>query len=148
MIVNDFEMNTEPNHAPILRVVTVVVFWVAVETERFANTSVITVPQWEDYIVLGTKIDEGEGTRPILLLLAVVTDRFVLNTASLSKDENAGTKELGRWRIFAVLHRNSARDLETSIFSWVLWDILAMSKCNVMHVPRRTSTMVPPNGGT
>ena len=85
----------QPNHIPILRIVVVVVFWVTVETERYANPSVITVPQWEDYIALGTKIDEGEGTRPILLLLAVVTDRFVFNTASYSKHENTETKELG-----------------------------------------------------
>ena len=71
-----------------------VVFWVTVETERYASTSVITVSQWEDYIALATKIDEGEGTRPILLLPAVVTDRFVLDTASLSKEENTVTKEL------------------------------------------------------
>ena len=76
-------------------------FWVTVEIERYANA---TVPQWEDYIDLGTKIDEGERTRPILLLLAVVTDRFVLNTASLSKDEGTETKELGRRCIFVVLH--------------------------------------------
>ena len=50
----------------------------------------------EDYITLGTKVDEGEVTRPILLLLAVIADRFVFNIASRSKDENAETKELGR----------------------------------------------------
>ena len=71
-------------------------FWVRVETERYENTSVITVPQWEDYIALGTTIDEGEGTRSILLLLAVVTNQFVFNTASRSKDEKTGTKGLGR----------------------------------------------------
>ena len=86
----------QPNHVPILRVVGVVVSWVTVETERYENTSVITVPQWEDYIALGTTIDEGEGTKPIFLLLAVVSNRFVFNTASRSKDENAETKELGR----------------------------------------------------
>ena len=86
----------QPNHIPILRVVVVVVFWVTVETERYENTSVITVPQWEDCIALGTTIDEGEGTRPILLLLAVVSNRVVFNTASRSKDENTETKELGR----------------------------------------------------
>ena len=68
---------------------------VTAETKRYANTSVIIVPQWEDHIALGTKIDEGEGTGPILLLLAVVTDRFVFHTASTSKDENMETKELG-----------------------------------------------------
>ena len=66
------------------------------ETEGYENTHVITVPQWEDYITLGTTIDEGEGTRPILLLLAVVTNRFIFNTGSRSKDENTETKELGR----------------------------------------------------
>ena len=85
----------QPNHIPILRIAVVVVFWVTVETERYANPSIITVPQWEDYIALGTKIDEGEGTRPIPPLLAVITDRFVLNTTSRSKNENTETKELG-----------------------------------------------------
>ena len=79
-----------------MRVVVVVVFWLRVETERYANPSVITVPQWEGYIVLGTKIDEGEGTRPIPLLLAVATVRFVFNTASHSKDKNT---EPGAWAL-------------------------------------------------
>ena len=70
-------------------------FWLTVETERFSNTHVITLAQWESHITLGTKIDEGEGTRPILLL-AVTTDRFMLNLASRSKDVNTETKELGR----------------------------------------------------
>ena len=67
--------------------------WVTVETERYANA---TGPQWEDCIALGTKIDEGGGTRPILLLLAIVTDRFVFTTASRSKDESTETKDPGR----------------------------------------------------
>ena len=118
------------------------------ETERYENTSVITVPQWEDHIVLGTKIDEGEGTRPILLLLAVVTDRFVLNTASISKDENTETKELGRWGIFAVLHQIVRGILRPAYSAGVLRNTLAMSKRNVTHLSRLTSTMVPPSGGT
>ena len=66
------------------------------ETERYENTSVMTVAQWEDYIALGTKFEEGDGIRPILFLLVVVTDRVVFNTASQSKDENTESKELGR----------------------------------------------------
>jgi hypothetical protein len=68
----------QSNHAPILRVAVVIVPWVAVESERYAESSVITVPWREDYIALGAKIDEGKGARPIVRLLAVIANRFVL----------------------------------------------------------------------
>ena len=93
--MNEFEMTTSTESRTDTASRCCCSVWVTVEAERYADASVITVPQWEDYIALGTKIDEGEGTRPILLLLAVVTDRFVFNTASRSEDENTETKELG-----------------------------------------------------
>jgi len=62
------------NRVPIPQVVVVVVFRIAVESKRYADTSVATVSQWEDHIALGVKIDEGNRTGPILLLLAVATN--------------------------------------------------------------------------
>ena len=66
--MNDFEINASTKSRTNTASRCCCSVWVTVETERYENTSVITVPQWEDYIVLGTIIDEGEGTRPILLL--------------------------------------------------------------------------------
>lgn len=48
------------------------------ESKRYADTSIIIVSQWEDHVALRVKIDEGQGTGPILLLLTVAANRFVL----------------------------------------------------------------------
>ena len=96
-------------------------FWATVETERYANSSVITVPQWENYIPLGLRIDEGEGTRPIPLLLAVATNQFVLNTASRSKDEN--TESLGVDEFSLFFTEIVRRILRPAYSAGALWDI-------------------------
>ena len=93
------------------------------ETERYESTSVITVPQWEGHIALGMKTDEGEGTRPILLLLAVLTDRFVFDTASRSKDENTEPRSLGV-DVFSLFSTEIFRGILRPAYSaGVLWDI-------------------------
>ena len=107
------------------------------ETERHANPSVITVPQWEDYVALGTKVNEGKGTRAILLLLEVVTDRFVFNTASRSKDENTEPRSLGV-DVFSLFFPEIVRGILGPTYSaGVAWEILAMSKRNVTHVSQQ-----------
>ena len=137
-----------PNHIIILRVVVVVVFWVTVETERYGDPSVITVPQWEDYIPLGTTIDEGEGTRPILLRLAVVTIDSYSIPLVVPKTGTRRPRSLGV-DIFSLFFTEIVRGILRSAYSaGVLWDILAISNRNATHVSRRTSTMVPPDRRT
>ena len=137
-----------PNHIIILRVVVVVVFWVTVETERYGDTSVITVPQWEDYIALGTTMDEGEGTRPILLRLAVVTIDSYSIPLVVPKTGTRRPRSLGV-DVFSLFFTEIVRGISRPAYSaGVPWDILAMSKRNATNVSRRTSTMVPPDRGT
>ena len=64
------------------------------ESKRYADTSIIIVSQWEHHVALRVKIDEGQGTGPILLLLTVAANQFVLYTTDSSKDENLEPEEL------------------------------------------------------
>ena len=123
-------------------------FWVRVETERYENTSVITVPQWEDYIALGTTMDEGEGTRSILLLLAVVTIESYSIPLVVPKTRTRRPRSLGV-DVYSLFFTEIVGGILRPAYSAaVLWDSLAMSKRNATHVSRRTSTMVPPDRGT